>query len=955
MPHAVDTPATSFDSLKLGGVNPANGSKITYPDYTTAPRPVSLDDFLKRAEEVSDLLGLDVAQRDNRNEVPYAQIQLLKDAGLVTALGPTRYGGGGLPFEASYKIQRIISRGDSSVGMILAYSYLWSWTAQIVGTQEQADALAKRVTEGRFILGGAVNPRDSDLTVAESEDGKSIVFNGKKAFSTGSKVSDLTVLEGVIKSTETHVFAIADSKQPGIKYGDDWVDVLGMRGSQSGSVTISDVRLPWSEALGFVDKTFVPLGAWNTLLLPAIQLQFINFYTGSAQGALKKGAQFTAKNTRGWPFAADPKQTGIEEFYIQALYGEWQAKLWALEAQVDQAGEIIGRLLARENRQITEEERGYAAVRIAAAKVTSTEFALEVTSKIYEALGSRSIALRAGFAHFFNNVRTHTLHDPVAHKKAQVGRYVLTGEYATPTWYTGGFAARDLFALAPTHGPLTTISMPPRGLKAAGKNKRTAATAFDPSAIGASGSSTAPASSSGSRDVSTTSEDGNVRTMPLDGDRLSVSDLFELRSSVVTLLSSWEEDKMEEARGLLRGILHGVQDLLPLVPKHHLGASPKAQEGNVDSNGRGKALAEEQAGEEDKKVELSDEQLRALGLVDKEQQTIALEAEPQLYYLQAWSLHHYALALPPPETYAQGKLLADETGKRRKLDPSESRDPSEWLALASEKYDEAQRWYACSGKDSCLSHLLVLADGNRCFADRAMFLLSKKEEAAASELMESGVRDLLPLVTRISLDGQQGEQMKVFFDERGDLIAVILRSIASVVASQEEVASLTQLAHSEKVCSELETILEPVKDGNGSWITAETALQWKFDLAIIRGDIALAQFGVSIEIVEDKYRPDATEDDEGDVEPLPVEAEEVKEAKRRGKEAIAKLQSTIELHSGLPAKKQIAIFKTEQYRKLEEAYLMYSALFNPDEEIKAQEIEVALTKIRAEDGHDQIS
>jgi hypothetical protein len=27
-------------------------------------------------------------------------------------------------------------------------------------------------------------------------------------------------------------------------------------------------------------------------------------------------------------------------------------------------------------------------------------------------------------------------HDPIAHKKAEVGRYVLEGKHPTPTWYT---------------------------------------------------------------------------------------------------------------------------------------------------------------------------------------------------------------------------------------------------------------------------------------------------------------------------------------------------------------------------------------------------------------------------------------------------------------------------------------------------------------------------------------
>jgi len=73
----------------------------------------------------------------------------------------------------------------------------------------------------------------------------------------------------ILQDGKTHVFAVADSKQDGIRYGDDWKDVLGMRGTQSGSISITNVSVPWSAALGFNEKKeFVPLGAFNTLLLP---------------------------------------------------------------------------------------------------------------------------------------------------------------------------------------------------------------------------------------------------------------------------------------------------------------------------------------------------------------------------------------------------------------------------------------------------------------------------------------------------------------------------------------------------------------------------------------------------------------------------------------------------------------------------------------------------------------
>ncbi|GAA5911615.1 uncharacterized protein JCM6883_002423 [Sporobolomyces salmoneus] len=431
-------PPSSFASLKLNGSNPtsSSSSQIEYPSFSSSPSTTS--EFYARAKEVSDFLALDVHVRDAANEVPYRQVQLLKDSGLVTALGKKEWGGGGQTPETGYQLVRIVARGDGSLGQLLAYHYLWSWTALVVGTEEQIEREQRRYIEKKFFYGAAVNPRDSDLAITESEDGESIIFNGRKAFSTGSKVSDLTVLEGVLPDGKTHVFAIAESKQEGIKYGDDWKDVLGMRGTQSGSISITNVSVSWSAALGFNEKKeFVSLGAFNTLLLPAIQLFFISFYLGIAQGALEKASKYTVANTRAWPFAGDVKSTGHEEFYIQEIYGTLQSKLWSLESQVDSLASSISTLLTRPDRSsLTAQDRGEIAVRIAGAKVVSTELALEVTSQIYEVLGARSISFKAGFEHFWKNVRTHTLHDPVAHKRAEVGRWVLKGEIPEPTWYT---------------------------------------------------------------------------------------------------------------------------------------------------------------------------------------------------------------------------------------------------------------------------------------------------------------------------------------------------------------------------------------------------------------------------------------------------------------------------------------------------------------------------------------
>lgn len=395
--------------------------------------PTTADEWIARAGEVADVLALNAVERDRVQKTPHAEVQLLKDAGLVTLLGSKKYGGAQQSWDTAYRVIRRVSAGDGSIGQLLGYHYLWSQLAKFWGTQEQADHVDEQSTTNNWFFGGAVNPRDADLVAKDS--GDTLVFNGGKTFSTGSKISDVTWLEGVLEGgdSDQSIFALAPSDHPGITFHDDW-DALGARLSESGSVTIKNVVLPWSSALGWVNKSFEGR-TYNSLTLPAIQLVFTNIYLGSAEGALRTATEYTRTKTRPWPYGGDNREEAIDEPYILDIYGDLQSKLWAAVALADRASEEITALHANPD-ALTPEKRGKVAVHIAAAKQRAVDAGLEIGTKIYEVTGARASANKYGFDIFWRNIRTHSLHDPIAYKRREVGRYALLGEIPEPTWYT---------------------------------------------------------------------------------------------------------------------------------------------------------------------------------------------------------------------------------------------------------------------------------------------------------------------------------------------------------------------------------------------------------------------------------------------------------------------------------------------------------------------------------------
>ncbi|WP_370248851.1 acyl-CoA dehydrogenase family protein [Nocardioides sp.] len=398
--------------------------------------PRTSEEWVERARQVATQLAVDVLERDRANQPPHREVQLLKDAGLVTLLGPREHGGAGQDWTTALRVVRAVAAGDGSIGQLLGYHYVWAWAARLVATPEQIAAVEQQATEQQWFYGGAVNPRDADLVI--TEEGGELVFRGEKSFSTGGRISDVTVLEGVLEGTDQHIFAIVPTDQPALRFKGDW-DSLGQRLTESGGVVVDGVRVPWEAAAGWVQRAdgrreFVPR-VYNTLNVPLIQIVFANFYLGIAEGALTTAATYTRDRTRAWPYATDPKRVATEEFYVQEIYGDLRSRLWAAEALAERAAAAIESINTHPD-TVTAAERGEAAVLIAAAKQVAIDVGLDIGTKVYEVTGARATHSSVGLDQAWRNIRTHSLHDPVAHKRAEVGRYFLLGELPEPTWYT---------------------------------------------------------------------------------------------------------------------------------------------------------------------------------------------------------------------------------------------------------------------------------------------------------------------------------------------------------------------------------------------------------------------------------------------------------------------------------------------------------------------------------------
>lgn len=396
--------------------------------YTGAADEVELTHWSEIAERVANTLAADALDRDRKNAQPFAEVQLLREAGLLNLLVPAEFGGAGAHWATAFEVIRILAAADGSISQLLAYHYINQSGIAFYAPAESQAAWWQRTVAGGWLWGDSVNPVDPDLTLTAEGDG--FRLNGAKRFSTGSGVGEVIVVNAVANGGEYDgqiLALVLPRDREGLEIVDDW-DYLGQRLSASNSLKYHNVRLGAEDLLGFVTDEPV-----STLLTPGIQLAFANFYAGIAEGALARGKQILLGRKNAWFLSGS--ETYAQDPIFQRTVGELKARTAAVTALNEKLGRKFDALLAK-GAEITQPERAALAVEIAEAKVVSTEVGVEVANRIFEVTGSSSTANSVGLDLFWRNVRTHSLHDPVDYKKIEVGAYFLHGETQPLSLYT---------------------------------------------------------------------------------------------------------------------------------------------------------------------------------------------------------------------------------------------------------------------------------------------------------------------------------------------------------------------------------------------------------------------------------------------------------------------------------------------------------------------------------------
>ncbi len=388
------------------------------------------DRFVLANEDLARTLATDVVARERAGLSPDAEVALVKEAGVLGALVPADMGGGGLTWTQLLRGIRPVLRVDASFGHAYAYHFVNSWRA---GLNDDAEAVRHWWTElaaEQLFWGGAGNPRDEGLRL--EPDGDAWVVSGRKFFATGSEVADRILASATPVGEDASLAVVIDAHDPGVTCHRDW-DAFGQRLSASGSVTFDRARLEGPQLLGVSRQEGAQHAARGSLSILLFQLALSHLHVALAEGALAAFTDYVRDRARPW--ATSGVDRSVDDPYVRATVGELVAATRAMDALVWEATASFEAAVAR-GTDLTDDERGRAAIDIAAAKVVSTQQGLHVTSHVFELAGGRAAGNDLLLDRFWRNLRTLSLHDPTVYKAREVGDHALTGAFPVPSRYS---------------------------------------------------------------------------------------------------------------------------------------------------------------------------------------------------------------------------------------------------------------------------------------------------------------------------------------------------------------------------------------------------------------------------------------------------------------------------------------------------------------------------------------
>jgi alkylation response protein AidB-like acyl-CoA dehydrogenase len=372
-------------------------------------------------------IGAGAKDRDLNDENPFDQVTALKRAGFGTLRLPTELGGAGYTVPQLFSAVIDVARADPIVAHIFR-THFWFTEERLRTPQDPiGQRWLSKVADGK-IFGNAFSEKGS-LAVG------SLVFNtrllpdptsgfrltGEKFYSTGTLFADYLTATATTDHDSVAI-VIVPADRTGVRLVDDW-DGFGQRRTGTGTTIFKDVAVSAEEVLSDSPYDAEPT---PTVQYASLQLYIHAVVAGVLEAVVDDGVALLRSRERSFSHATTEKPT--DDPLLQRQLGVLASTAYVARAAVLDAAEAIGRATASDSGDGPDRElAAEAQLKVAKVKVHLDDIAPEAATRLLELGGASAASRQRNLDRHWRNIRTITLHNPVAYKARVIGENLLHG------------------------------------------------------------------------------------------------------------------------------------------------------------------------------------------------------------------------------------------------------------------------------------------------------------------------------------------------------------------------------------------------------------------------------------------------------------------------------------------------------------------------------------------------
>jgi alkylation response protein AidB-like acyl-CoA dehydrogenase len=308
-----------------------------------------------------------VIERDEKQEFPTEQIKKLGELGFMGMMASPEYGGGGMDTVSYVLAMEELSKIDASASVVVSVNNsLVCWGLDTYGTEEQKKKYLSKLTTGEKIGAFCLSEPEagSDATSQKTtaiDKGDHYVINGTKNWITNGNSADIYLVIAHTDKDKKHrginAF-IMEKGMEGFEVGPK-EQKMGIRGSDTHSLTFNDVKVPKENRIGedgfgfkFAMKTLA--GGRIGIAAQALGIAAGAYEMAKDYSKIRKAFGTEIKNHQAIAFKLADMHTSIEAARHMVMKAAWDkdngenydlsgamAKLYASQVAMDVTVEAV--------------------------------------------------------------------------------------------------------------------------------------------------------------------------------------------------------------------------------------------------------------------------------------------------------------------------------------------------------------------------------------------------------------------------------------------------------------------------------------------------------------------------------------------------------------------------------------------------------------------------------------